>query len=61
MRVRSSGAEPLALPAPPRTRSISICAPGAGPGLAAAAMPEPRTCVRLFLLELAVKKIHKLS
>jgi hypothetical protein len=24
-------------------------------------MPEPRTCVRLFLLELAVKKIHKLS
>jgi hypothetical protein len=24
-------------------------------------MPEPRTCVRLFLLELAMKKIHKLS
>jgi hypothetical protein len=24
-------------------------------------MPEPRTCVRLFLLELAIKKIDELS
>jgi hypothetical protein len=37
-----------------------ICTLGPGPGLAAAAMPEPRACVRLFLLELAMK-IDELS
>jgi hypothetical protein len=38
-----------------------ICALGPGLELTAAAMPEPRTCLRLFLLELAMKKIDELS
>ena len=41
--------------------TLPICTLGPGPGLAAAAMPGPRTCVRLFLLELAMKKLDELS